>query len=453
MSADLTARVQARVAELRAANPVQGPFLDPCACGKPRHEHSGPTHAGRWQIIDADGAKVRSACTKWRPDVVEAKARAVAAADGRDILAVYREHQRNEHRKTAQPKESGQISLGASDAGACKRSVWYRNFADTLEDYVPAFVDDKKSLMGTSIHESFLGATKALYPWRQIEMRLTVPGFDRDVRIDSYDPYTGVVEDLKTAGDAKWRMLVDGPTEGTWKQTRIYGFGLEEAGYLVTELRLVYVHREGDKAPEVFTEPYDRAKALEAVSELATLGDLLAAGVVPEREGDGPDSGYPCAYCPARNHCWNVDTAATVGRGPVSVTLLGLSPEDKEVEWALSQYRDGLAIENEGKSVKAKFKAMLDGIEPGRYGDLVWAEDTRWEKDTNSYIRALENALVTPEALRPSMEALQKVAERRFPRTSQAVRPVRAATLAKEAKARAKVAALKDEALAGGDAA
>ena len=336
--------------------PVLGPFPDLCICGAPRWEHAGANHSGKH--VPPAGTSFNG-CKRWAADKIEELAWQAVNADGVKLLTTFRKHDR--HLTPRNPMQPGQLSVRPSDTGACKRQVWYRNFPP--EGYVPAPVDERKATIGTALHKSLLDAWAWAYPWRLIEHEVTLPGLDRKGRIDSYDPLTGVLDDVKTAGDWKWETLgADGPTEDTWDQGFIYGLALFRAGHDVRFIRLRYVHREAGKE-EPFVRPFTEAAGRAALRNLTALASILdqyrqaeddgdhelAAALIPAREGTSHKS-FPCSFCPARLHCWNVTEAERAGRSPESWTVLGPDPETEAIEATLADYDAARSAERDGQA-------------------------------------------------------------------------------------------------------
>lgn len=260
---------------------------------------------------------------------------------------------------------SGSTTPRPSDAGACPRSVWYR--VAPPDGYVPRTdIDEARAAIGTLIHKAGERYRPVRFPWRRFEMRVQIPGLERVGYIDEYDPVTGTVFDTKSAGRAKWVILADGPPEDMWKQLRIYGWALYLADYPVRRLCIWGVNRDTG-ADEQHWEEFDPATAVAALDELVALATMLDAGQVPERTGRGPRD-WRCQWCEALNHCWNVDRATELGRGPVSLTILGEEPGTPAIVHA---GREFLRVSKDLRDLegRAKFlKDLLQGLPVGPYG-------------------------------------------------------------------------------------
>lgn len=297
---------------------------------------------------------------------------------------------------------SGSLTPRPSDAGACPRSVWYR--VAPPAGYEPRTdIDEARAAIGTLIHEAGRRYRPVVFPWRHFELKVQVPGLERDGYVDEYDPITGTVFDTKSAGKAKWLILADGPPQDMWKQVRIYGWALYLAGYPVRRLCIWAVNRDTG-ADEQHWEEFDPETAVAAVDELAALATMLDAGVVPERTGRGPRD-WRCQWCPAMLHCWQVDRAAELGRGPVSLTILGEQPGTPAIVHAGREFLRENAALKALKDRVAYLKDLLQGLPAGTYGSDDWGVKIADSRSTSvGYKEAYEDLLRLwdlPENQRP----------------------------------------------------
>lgn len=301
------------------------------------------------------------------PDASE-KARALAAAAlaaaDREVMADIVDH------LAAGYVPSGRTGPRVSDYGSCRRSVWYREappdgFVRDPEMY------DRQAALGTILHAAAANARAARYPWRWYEYEVTVPGLDKPGRVDEYDPVLGVVSDLKTGGTRKWDRIGDeGPNLSVWGQVLIYGLALTALGLPVRAVRIMVVNRDTGEE-EHFVRDYDPAAARAALDELVDLATGLDFGIVPPRDGTGPSTDWQCRSCFARSHCWNVAAATDAGRSPESYTVLGEEPDDPSIIWAAEQFLAAKAARLAADAAYDEAKALLQGIEPRQYGDVI----------------------------------------------------------------------------------
>lgn len=400
----MTAEMMAAAA-LLDAGPVD-PELVPCVvCGEPPLVHG-----------DDHGHELPP---------VYALALAAAAADGRQVMDDIVAQLDTEH------VPSGRKGPSASDAGKCRRFLWYRDRPPA--DYVPRVIDSRRAALGTILHKAAAEARAKRYPWRRYELTVAVPGLDRVCRVDEYDGVLGRVGDLKSAGQAKWQIVgADGPTDDQWRQVRINAYALDMAGYPVRELEIMQVNRDTG-AEEHFREEYDPGKALAALDDLIEAATMVEVGVVPPRDGLGP-SDWRCQWCPALDHCWQTARAAELGRSPESLVALGEVPDDPSIAWAAREslrLRDlRLALEKR----EALAKALLQGVKTGAYdqdapdGGVELYEDWTTSYSYKEAYELLRDLYELPDDVRPPLEEVGDVPKKHSKKT--AVRRPRAAARA-----------------------
>lgn len=339
-----------------------GPRLHPCVCGAGQHLHGGKGNTG--------GCK-ETECARYRADLAYQLAyNALDAANESigDIMKAWERQERAARRK-ANPKLPGQWSIGPSDAGTCRRKIMYREAPP--EGYEPMPEDKSAARMGSIIHAETVRRMAALRPWQLFEQDVSLEGLDRPGRFDIYDPVTGIVDDVKTAGRWRWEQVGDhGPEEDTWAQSFLYGLALEDAGNLVTEIRLRYVARDHGH-DEVFSRPYDRAFAVAERDKLIATATALDLGQELPRDRSGPSTDALCQRCEARVHCWGLDRAAELGRSGESLVFLGDPVDRQATEWAISQLVERRQVRLDAAKAETEAAALLDGVEPGDYGEYA----------------------------------------------------------------------------------
>jgi CRISPR/Cas system-associated exonuclease Cas4 (RecB family) len=309
---------------------------------------------------------------------------AALAAMDRHVMDDIVEHLDAEH------VPSGKAGPRVSDYGACRRSVWYREsppdgFVADPKQY------DRQAAIGTLVHEAAAKARAASAPWRWYETEIQAPGLDRPGRLDEYDPVLGEVSDTKTAGVRRWDQVGDdGPDESAWGQVSIYAYALDERGHAVRTVRIMMVNRDSG-AEEHFRRDYDPADGRKALDDLIELATMLELGVIPPRDGTGPATDWRCRSCFARSHCWNIPAATEAERSPESFTVLGAEPDDTAIEWAARRYLEAKAEADVAKAAADVAKELLQGVEPGTYGDVVVKANRRSMPEyKDSFTRAVQ---------------------------------------------------------------
>jgi len=422
--------------EIIAAGLEIGPRMEPCTCGHGRHTHKG---TGRRPAPNCTGACATPECPCGRYRESAAYQLAVAALEAQETTLAKALHQADRLARAAHykdnPREPGQWSIGASDTTTCPRKIWYRNTPP--EGFKPDFEPSNEARIGAMVHDKVTEAMRSLYPWRLYGLKVTIAGLDRQSELDWFDPIVGMLDDLKTAGDYKWEKWRDhGPTDDEWGQVALYALALEDMGYTVRTLRLLLLHRaKGISEPHV--RPYDRAFAEKYRDLLTGYAFALDSGLELPRSEPGPSHSELCRRCFARTHCWNLVEADKAGRSPESYTVLGPKPEDEVIEWSIEEKLRLAKVRLEAKQAEDEAAALLEGLEPGRYGRVELAR--QWGGggvDHAAWAERLANYYSLPEDQRPDINALD-VPEK--PRHSY-LKPkrVRKAILDKEAKEAAK---------------
>jgi hypothetical protein len=372
--------------------PVAGPRSHPCVCSHSVAAHVGKLNKGKCRL---DGCR----CQKYRADTDWALAYDVLEADRVTFMQSMRAFKRLERDEylQANPKLPGQWSLGPSSAGRCRRAIWYLNLPPA--DLARAYTDRAKADLGDMLHEEAVRRLRSLYPWRQHERWVTVKGLDRPGRIDSWDPITGTVDDLKTHG--KWvanKVDAEGPPLEAWEQAAMYAKALEDDGHPVRWLRLTYIHRDPNTFEPIergpFRRPYDpefAEAALQKLLEIASHLDMVHSmnealrestgdpdayvdpeelGVLP-RDREGPSSDQICQNCEFRRHCWKQDEAEEHGRSGESWSKLGRDAgfTDEATVWAVRNVYDLGELINDTTDAKKVAESHIQGIPKGRYGD------------------------------------------------------------------------------------
>ena len=305
----------------------------------------------------------RACYDRWR---VVVRAYELADEHPREAIA-YWDRNRPRSGKTGRARAEGKFGVGPSDLSACPKAVEYRERPP--EGYEPVETDLSGAWIGSLLDSALKRARAGRYPWRRFDVKVYVPGLDAPGEADEFDPIIGRVVDFKSAGKWKWdRVGDDGPPEGEWDQIGTYGLGLEEAGEKVVELELIYLNREKGWF-ESHRRPYDRARALEAVSRLHAMLDALHEGRSLPRTRLGPTVDSICArFCPAVKHCWNLD-AVPEGRTPESFMRVH---DDDDVAALLAEYLEHHAVARPAEEGKKYIShALLVGVAEGRYGDAI----------------------------------------------------------------------------------
>lgn len=404
-----------------------GPRMFPCACGQGRHAHAGKNATG--------GCKT-TGCKRYRPNMAWELAYQAVDAQAATLGTSLRRADRLMRQKVLSKRPRSGWSVRISDTGTCPKAIEYRNKPPA--DFVAAPEDKRPATAGTMLHEGITARMRLIYPWRQYAGKVTIDGLDGEYEFDSFDPIVAEVIDWKTAGRWKWDQVGEfGPAEDVWEQIALYGLALEDMGYEVRTLRAAYYARENGH-DESFVRPYDRKVAEAARDRLIGYATSLDLGIELPRAGTGPNHDGICRGCFARIHCWNMDKAEVLGRSPESVTILGESPDLDDIIWAIEEKVAAAKAETEAKHASSRAKGLLDGIEPGRYGDYVGRPQpipNAGQPDHKADAAHLREILDLPDEMRPRADTIPVplTPQRFYIKWSR----VRQATLDKEARDRA----------------
>lgn len=376
-------------------------------------------------------------------DVVYARWAETAADDDPSEVMHEWDAARPRSGKTSRARAEGLFGVGPSDLGACEKAVEFRERPP--EGHVPLDIPKDAAILGTLIHDALTDARRWRYPWRQFGVPIEIVGLDAPGEIDEYDPYIGRVIDYKTASKWKWESIGDeGPPLSEWEQVMGYAKGMRDQGHKVETVQLLYYNRNSGQ-PEVFTRDYNEHFALQALARLHVMMDALEDGhPLPRRrqgvEMLGPTVDTFCAeLCPHVVTCWNL-TEVPEHRTPGG-WLLVKDDDDGAIEATLEKYDLYRKTESAGRKEKAKARDHLEGLEPGRYGDMLLGfsrASVVSKPDPEARVKQLEEAIqlaIDTGTPPPSPEELL------YPETPSVTEPrisvhrVRAAQREKEAKA------------------
>lgn len=356
------------------------PRTEPCTCGAPRKDHHGQ---------HGTGACPRTGCRRYRRDPADALAERAVNAASTHILDDLNAWHANAYPRPKVKKDGW--GVGPSDLSQCRRAIQYRERPP--EDLVLAPEDKTAALLGNLWHDVIVTARRALYPWREFEFPIEIPGFDRRGRMDEYDPLTAIGVDYKTKSRFTWETLgLWGPPEHDWKQLAVYCYGLWLTGRPVETMRLIYVNRETGE-DEQYNQPFNLDFARDAVGELHAILMALDTGQDLPRDGRGINVDPRCGGCRFRLTCWNVAAAQAAGRSPESYTILGADPDHEIIEWAAGRIRETADAKTEAEREYKAVKPLLRGVPDGVYGLYKVKERSRDMPDYKGFYQAVQDVI------------------------------------------------------------
>jgi hypothetical protein len=261
-----------------------------------------------------------------------------------------------QHRRKGEP-------LGPSSAGTCYRQLAYRYHGTPQSE--PERNSDAADV-GTLLHLGWSAMIGSLYEpgHRDADVVISIPGLPRPGTADDVDWDTLTVTDLKGAGGRAWQGMVDrGDVYGSyWKQLMLYAYGLSLMVEGDWTMRIVLLNRDtGERA--MFEKRADRRAGKLLASLLEERHNRLYQSVMDEgspeafpREGRGPETGWPCDWCPWLSRCW---PDAEGELSPQSSTVVD---DPAEIAAWAEKYLEAQQAESKFKQAKQEAGAFLRGI-------------------------------------------------------------------------------------------
>lgn len=251
--------------------------------------------------------------------------------------------------------QAKEFRVGISDLGYCSERL-----RRMLDQQVPEDTDMLKAFLGTAIGDHVEQAIANHFDTpviRQADVTLRLEVGDRTFNVPGHPdlvlPDEGIVLDAKTSdGLALARRM--GADQQKEFQRHGYGLAAWEAG-LLGDIRLedvlvgnVWIDRSGDEQ-EVHVQlvPFD----MEVIHSAGAWLDEVIYAYINKMEAQKEPAREVCAVtCGFFATCRAYDTDVS-----------GLLSDPKVLE-AVAMYREGLALEKEGRSLKDQAKPVLKGI-------------------------------------------------------------------------------------------
>ena len=207
------------------------------------------------------------------------------------------------------------VKIGPSEIGdACLRKLSYKMLevekTNTMSDPWPA-------TCGTAVHSWLADAFTADKSGNWLVEHRVTAREGLSGMLDLFDiDNGGMVIDHKCVGATSMKTRkAEGPTRQQIVQLNVYGYGLEQQGYEVSKIALVF-YPLGGKFSGIHTwiGDYDRDKAIEAMIRLDDTKNLIAMldpDENPERWAMIPaSSSNLCLFCP-----WYVPRSEDLSKG------------------------------------------------------------------------------------------------------------------------------------------
>lgn len=175
-------------------------------------------------------------------------------------------------------ERSMQKEIGASSVYGCSRQAW--NIIHQ-QPKTNMNIESLGAIIGTAVHAVLAEAMAQADTFGDdflIEQEFKTP--DLKGHCDLYIKSTQTVIDWKTTTKKNMSRF---PSEQQRMQVQLYGYLLEENGYPVKTVALCAIPRDGWlKDIKVYSEPYDRAVALQGINWVKNLQTQLSPPA-PER--------------------------------------------------------------------------------------------------------------------------------------------------------------------------
>lgn len=254
-------------------------------------------------------------------------------------------------------QQQAEHRIGASEIGVCRE--YLRNMIaetpyddDAEDDKIAAFVG---SALGERLERAYANAYGGVLSEHEVEATLefqemagtrtlVIPG-----HADTVDVEANCVIDYK-AKDGLTAVKRAETDRGHRYQVGLYRLGLIQAGILQpgAQAFLVYVDRSGhDPIPHVVEIVCDDALYVEIAE---WVGDAIYAHLNGERASRDRHYNWCEVACPFFASCRGGQTLA---EGVI---------DDPEIIQAIKQYREGLALEKEGKKMKDEAKPIMGDV-------------------------------------------------------------------------------------------
>jgi hypothetical protein len=212
----------------------------------------------------------------------------------------------------ANSARSQQRAIGPSEVGEpCERQLSYKMLdwpeSNTASDPIAAIIGTGFHLWIGEKFEARNSATGGQPPRYKVETRVTVREGEGTAGVsgssDLFDRLTALNYDWKLVGVSsldKYRR--SGPGDKYRVQAHLYGLGQSNAGEHVDRVVVVFVARHHELKIHVWSEPYDRQIALDALARLDRIRQRVT-DLNPEANPDAwtqiPTPEAPnCRFCP-----------------------------------------------------------------------------------------------------------------------------------------------------------
>lgn len=236
----------------------------------------------------------------------------------RELLTII-QNKINEHPRSAQ------TLMGPSEVGGCETKIAFKLAYGGESDNDGGWAASKGTLLHEWLDKSVFGPGPSMMPdgsqrwYSDLKLDQVVPWVTGGT-LDLYDRLYQTVIDWKAPGDYTMKAVRDGKVSfGYYVQANIYGLGLEQMGYPVSRVALMFLPMCGDelhgKAKGAIFKvwPYERSVALKALGNIKRIQDVINEVGITEALETLPKRSDFCSTC-----------VAFVGNGDRRATCAGM---------------------------------------------------------------------------------------------------------------------------------
>lgn len=241
-------------------------------------------------------------------------------------------------RKIDEHPRSHQAQIGPSEVGGCEVKVAWKITHGGDSDREGGWAAHKGTLLHAWLDQEVFANGPSLMPdgsqrWYSDLKLPPVVDWVNGGTLDLYDRLYETVIDWKAPGDWTMKNVRNGKlSEGYFVQAMIYGLGLEEQGFPVSRVALMFLPMCGDELHgsargAVFRYwDYDRQIAIDALNNVKRIKDMVDIAGLPKVMEVLPRKSDFCSSCPA--YIGNNDRRATCPGAEVSKPVKAVDPSN-----------------------------------------------------------------------------------------------------------------------------
>lgn len=205
---------------------------------------------------------------------------------------------------------SSQAQIGPSEAADCPTKIAFKLTYGGASDREGGWAAHKGTVLHAWLDDTFKESDRTMpdgSPRFLSDLKLDpVSEHVNGGTLDLYDRMEQFVIDHKLPGDWTIKHVRNGEISGTYYgQLLLYGLGLEEMGYPISKVGILYMPMCGDdlhgpNRGAIFRFwPYDRATALKIINNIDRIKGIVEVGGIVKAMEILPKKSSFCSSCPA----------------------------------------------------------------------------------------------------------------------------------------------------------